>query len=189
MTERDYQRKYLRAPYWQYVLFLDKGHVFKGRGLNISEGGILLDEIGHLPEDEVNDFLVYLPEYPLFKNYNFEKIMNFNPEHFTGQSIRFKAKLVRRNNSSNHVNGVFLSQIGFEMVEISKVNLMKLSHYIDVFSGNLIYLQVLLDNINSDKNNLLKFRKLASYLGHNYEEKLSVMRVNIEHEYKSLQWL
>lgn len=189
MTVKDYQRKFLRAPYGQEILFSDEGFVYKGKGMNISEGGILLDEIGHIPNDEENNFLAFLPEYPQFKNYSLEKILSFNSEHFTGQIIRFKAKLARRKNSRNHVEGVFQSQIAFEMVDISKVNAMKLSRYIDVFASNLIYLQILLDNINSDKNNIIKFRRLASYLGHNSEDKISVLRVNIEHDYKSLQWL
>ena len=189
MMKKTYQRKFLRAPYWQDILFADEGHVFKGKGLNISEGGILLDEIGHIPQDNENPFLVYLPEYPLFKNYSFDKVMTFNPEHFSGQIIRFKAKIIRRDQSLSNSNGVFLSKIGFEMTELSKMDGMKLNKYIDTFSSNLIHLQILLDNINADKNNLLKFRKLASYLGHTYDEKLSVLRVDIENEYKSLQWL
>jgi len=186
---KDYQRKYLRAPYWQEVLFTDEDYVFKGSGLNISEGGILLDKIGHIPTDEENHFLVYLPEYPKFKNYNLDKILNFNPEHFVGQTIRFSAALIRKGKSYHNLGGVFLSQIAFETKHISKGDRLKLSRYIDTFSSNLIYMQVLLDQLNSDKDNILKLRKIASYLGHSYDEKISVLRVKIESQYKSLQWL
>lgn len=186
---KDYQRKYLRAPYWHDILFADDGHVYRGRGVNISEGGILLDRIGHVPKDKENDFMIYLPEYPLFKNYNFDKVLQFNVENFTGQVIRLRASLVRGHESLGQVEGVFLSKIGFEIVHLSKISEMVLTKYINTFASNLIYLQVLLDNIQAQKDNLSTFRRLASYLGYQSEEKISILRLKIEQDYKGLKWL
>ena len=186
---KNYQRKHLRAPYWQHILFVDEGHVHKGKGLNISQGGLLLHEIGHLPKGGEVQFLIYLPEFPLFKNYNLEKVQSFNPDNFIGQTIRFSAKHITRGEKISETEGVFMSKIAFEINQISKVDSMKLSRYVDNLSSNLIHLQVLLDNLNSDETNLLRLRKIASYFGHSFDEKISVLKHDIEHDYKSLQWL
>lgn len=187
---KDYQRKYLRAPFRDEVLFSDEGFVFKGKGLNISQGGILLEHIGHIPVEGQNHFLVYLPEFPLFKNYSLAKILSFNRENFLGDLVRFSAEMVRKDHGLESCEeGVFRTRIAFEFTNIAKMNLIKLSKYIDTYSSNLIFLQLLLDSVSSDKDNLMKLRKVSSYLGYAPEEKLAILRKQIERDYKSLQWL
>ena len=52
--------------------------MFKARTLNVSEGGMLLDQIPHFPEEENINLMVSLPQFPFFKNYNLEKLKSFN---------------------------------------------------------------------------------------------------------------
>ena len=70
-SQRDYQRKHLRAPYKEPVLYVDDNFVFKASTLNISEGGLLLDQIPHFPEDEDEvPIMLSLPQFPYFKNFS-----------------------------------------------------------------------------------------------------------------------
>lgn len=184
-----YQRRYLRAPYKLDVLFLDQDFVFKGRALNISEGGLLLEEVGHFPERDEIDFLIKLPQFPLFKNFDYEKLKQYNSETLEAKSVRFKAKMVRKVKIRSTVDELFSSQIGIQIQDISNFNQAKVAAYVDTFSSNLIYLLVLLDTLNSDKNNLEKVRIISTFLGYEPREKLSILRLQVEHDYKSLQWL
>lgn len=186
---RTYQRKYLRAPYRGDVLFVDNDFVFKAKSLNISEGGLLLDNVGHFPDASELPFLVSLPLYPLFKNYTLDKIQSYSRELLEHSTIRFQAKMARKIGIDTKVDGMFTSRIGLEIQEITDFDQAKISEYVDVFSSNLIYLQVLIDSINSDKNNLMKIRRLSSILGYAGNLKISYLRKIVEHDYKSLQWL
>jgi hypothetical protein len=184
-----YQRRYLRAPYKLDVLFVDQDFVFKGKALNISEGGLLLEEVGHFPEVDHIDFLIKLPQHPLFKNFDFDKVNNYNPELLEARVVRFKAKMVRKVKIKSALTDLFSSQIGLQIQEINGFDQAKVAAYVDTFSSNLIYLLVLLDTLNSDKNNFKKVRIISEVLGYDVNEKLSVLRVQVEHDYKSLQWL
>ena len=81
--ERSYQRTHLRAPFKEAVLYVDDNFVFKAHTINISEGGMLLDQIPHFPEDgkEVS-LLISLPQFPYFKNYSLEKLNSYTNDLF-----------------------------------------------------------------------------------------------------------
>src|SRR5690606_20841742 len=74
---RDYQRKFLRAPYRRQVLFGDREFVFKAHTLNISEGGLLLDQIPYFPESDSINLVLSLPQYPYFKNFDMYKLKTY----------------------------------------------------------------------------------------------------------------
>jgi hypothetical protein len=188
-TSRTYQRKYLRAPFKDHVLYVSDDFVFKATAINISEGGMLLDQVGHFPEGGVMPFMVNLAQLPLFKNYNLERMQAYSLDNMSYKTIRFQAKLIRNLGVTTKVDGLFTSRIGLQIEEISPFDQAKVSSYIDNFSSNLIYLQVLIDSINSDKNNIEKIRLLSRILGYGKNFKISYLRKIVEHDYKSLQWL
>lgn len=188
-NSRTYQRKYLRAPFKFQVLYIDDEFVFKADSINISEGGMLLDRVGHFPDNKILDFMANLPQYPLFKNYNTDRLQAYSLETVHHKTIRFKAKLVRKIGIDTKVDGVFTSRIGLQIEDISPFDQAKISNYVDNFSSNLIYLQVLIDSINADKNNIAKIRSLSKVLGYASDLKVSYLRKLVEHDYKSLQWL
>ena len=186
---RGYQRRYLRAPYKHDILYVDQDFIHKGQALNISEGGMLLDRVGHFPETNEVLFMVKLPQFPLFKNFTLERLKNYNLSTLEAKVIRFKAKMVRKIKTSSRAEGILLSQMGLQIQDIDPFSQAKISNYVDTFASNLIYLQVLIDSINDDKNNLTKIRIIANYLGYEKDLKISYLRTLVEHDYKSLQWL
>lgn len=189
LENRGYQRKHLRAPYREDILFVDKNIVFKGAALNISESGMLLEEVSHFPENDEIGFLINLPQLPLLKNFDLKRLSKYSADLLPSRVIRFKAKLARKISIPSLIDGELISQIGLSIHSISKFDKAKVSNYIDVFSSNLIYLQVLLDTINSDKENLLRVRLVASLLRYPKDIKVSQLRQRVEADYRSLQWL
>jgi hypothetical protein len=189
ILEKTYQRKHLRAPYFETVLFEDDDFVFKATTLNISEGGMLLDMLPHFPSKEDVSMLVPLTPFPYLKNFSLERLKEFSREVFPPKIVRIKVKMVRREGVTTDVADVFKSRIGVQFTELDRDCSQLIQSYVDVFSSNLIYLQVLIDSVHGDQTNLEKIRLIADILGYTSSEKLSLLRSKVSHDYKSLQWL
>lgn len=190
ITDRDYQRLYLRAPYKERVLYKDNDFVFHAKSLNISEGGLLMDEIPHFPEvGEICSLMLAIPSYPYFKNYTFEKLKEHNNDLLSLSIIKVRGEVVRKLGIDSVIDQLFLSRVGIRFESLGGSDKKIISNYVDVFASNLIYLQVLLDNIEHNKENLEKIRLISHYLGYDDQEKLSLLSKQISHDYQSLQWL
>lgn len=184
-----YQRTYLRAPYKKDVLFVDEDFVFKAQTLNISEGGLLLDQVGYFPGEKTLNFMIEIPEFPLFKNFTLEKLQNFSHDNVVSRVIRLSAKMVRSTKIDSVVDGAFASRIGLSIVDLKPTDQLKISNYVEKFSSNLVYLQVLIDSLTTDESQIKKIRLISEYLGYSNQMKVSYLRKLVEMDYKSLQWL
>jgi hypothetical protein len=190
IEQRGYQRTYLRAPYKEPILYIDDNFVFKASTLNLSVGGILLDQIPHFPEEnEVVPLLISLPQYPYFKNFTLEKLRNFSAEIFPKKVIRLKGHMVRKIGVESKTDEVFTSRIGIKFVEVSAQNQKLIQDYVNIFSSNLIYLQMLIDNINTSDKHLKKIRALCRILSYDEQIKIAALYKQVQHDYLSLQWL
>lgn len=190
ITERDYQRKHLRAPFKNSVLYVDDNFAFKARAVNISEGGMLLDQVPHFPEPGHSaPLMISLPQYPLFKNFSLERLKSFNDEILRPKVVRLNCEVIRKFGESNSIDEVFSTKVGAKFLDLDTATKKAISSYVDVFAGNLIYLQILLDNMNSDDEGLEKVRELSKILNYDPDMKISQLRKEIHHDYKSLQWL
>jgi hypothetical protein len=188
-SEKSYQRTHLRAPFRHHILYSDDGYVHKAKGLNISEGGLLLDMIPYFPEDTEIDFATALPQYPYFKNFSLQKMQSFSEELYPSKVIKGKLKMVRRIQLTNKVDEAFMSRVGCQFTMLDDISRKAISDYVDVFASNLIQLQIMIDLINSEEGYLEKVRTLSGILGYDGDEKISVLKKTITHEYISLQWL
>ncbi|MFP5491999.1 MAG: PilZ domain-containing protein [Bacteriovoracia bacterium] len=186
--ERGYQRAHLRAPYQEPVLFGDEDFIHKARSLNISEGGILLDEVPEFPAADEVPLLLHLPSYPYFKNFNLIKMQTFTRDLFPTKVIRAKGRMVRRIGETTSVDDVFRPRFGIQFSQLGDHEQKYISEYVSVFASNLIYLQMLIDSWNTDEDIRLKTRALADILGYQKIEKISELRRQIGHDYQSLQW-
>lgn len=190
IEDRGYQRTHLRAPFKEPVLFVDDNFVFKASTLNISEGGMLLDQIPHFPEDEEEvPIMVSLPQFPYFKNFNLEKLQNFSSDIFPKKIVRVKAQMVRRIGLESKTDEVFVSKVGLKFTDVSPQALKQISDYVNVFASNLIYLQMLIDTINTSEKNLHKIRVLSEILNYKVDIKIAQLYKEVQHDYRSLQWL
>lgn len=186
---KSYTRKYLRAPYKADILFADDGFVFKARTMNLSEGGMLVDQIPHLPSKDIVPFIITIPYYPEFKNYSLERLRAYAPELFPSKVIRVKGSMLKRDDITTSVDQVFRMKFGVQFIEISPFNQKVVAEYVEIFTSNLIHLQKLIESSAAFADALESARVLAKILGYPGDIKLATLRSMVSHDYKSLQWL
>lgn len=189
IKDRGYNRSHLRAPYRSTVLFEDDNFAFKANTLNISEGGMLFDMLPHFPDSDNVAVLLALPQLPYFKNSSIGKMKDFSQEIFPKKVIRIKGKMVRREGATTSVDQVFMSKIGIKFTHIEPQAQKTISDYLNIFVSNIVHLQALLDNVNSDETALQKVKVLSKILGYEVDLKIALLRKQVTHDYRSLQWL
>jgi PilZ domain len=189
MMKKNYQRRHLRAPFKETILYADGSYVLKASAVNISEGGLLVDELPSFPEQDEVPLMVSLPQLPALKNFTLLKMQTFSPELFPKHVIRVKAKMVRRVQLSQNLDNLFRSRFGLEFIRISPGEQKYIEDYVTTFSSNLIYLQTLIDSFNTDDETKMRVRTLAKILGYQDSDKIAHLRSLVTHDYKSLQWL
>lgn len=190
VEKKDYQRTFLRAPYKEAILYIDDNFVFKASSLNLSEGGLLLDQVPHFPEESEDvPIIISLPQFPYLKNYTLEKLHSFSADIFPKKVIRLKCKMVRKIGIKSKVDEVFTSQIGLKFTDVDPLGQKVIQEYVNVFASNIIYLQVLIDSLHADKKNLEKIRLLSNILNYDSSMKIAKLHKTVQHDYKSLQWL
>jgi c-di-GMP-binding flagellar brake protein YcgR len=189
MMSKSYQRRHLRAPFRESILYADGQYVLKATALNISEGGLLIDEMPSFPEDDNVPLLISIPQLPSLKNFSLFKMQTFSKDIFARHVIRAKAKMVRREQLSQNLDNLFRSRFGLEFIRISPTDQKLIEEFVVTFSSNLIYLQTLIDSFNTDEETKQKVRTLARILGYDSTDKIAQLRAKVTHDYKSLQWL
>ncbi len=188
-TSRNYHRKYLRAPYKGPVLFADQDFVFKASAINISEGGLLLDQMPHFPGEGEVSLMLSLPQFPYFKNFSLLKMQTFSHDLFAKKIIRVKAVMVRREQAVQSIDNIFRSKFGLMFADIDPKDQKIIDEYVTTFASNLVYLQTMIDSFNTDEEMKFKTRALATILGYKDIEKIALLRSLVSHDYRSLQWL
>lgn len=186
---KNYQRRHLRAPLKEFILYSSNQYVLKARAINISEGGLLIDELPSFPDHDEVPVMFCLQETPLLKNFSLLKLQTFTLDLFPKHVLRAKAKMVRRVHLSQNLENIFMSRFGLEFIRITPGDLKIIDTYVMNFSANLIYLQTLIDSFNTDEETKLKVRTLAKILGYDHTEKISQLRNTVTTDYKSLVWL
>lgn len=189
MMRKSYQRKHLRAPFKEVVLYADGPYVFKASTLNISEGGILIDQLPSFPESSEVALLLALPELPQLKNFGLLKMQTFSRELFSKHIVRARAHMVRREELSQNLDNIFRSRFGLEFTHLNPKDQKMINDYVTTFASNLIYLQTLIDSFNTDEETKLRTRTLATILGYSETERIAQLRAQVGQDYKSLQWL
>ncbi len=186
---KNYQRRHLRAPFKESVLYADNSYVYKARSLNISEGGLLLDELPSFPDSSDVSLLLSIPQLPQLKNFSLLKMQTFSKDLFSKNVVRVRAKMVRREELSQNLDNIFRSRVGLQFVKIKSRDQKIIEEYVTTFSSNLIFLQTLIDSFNTDEETKIRTRTLAQILGYHETERIAHLRAKVGQDYKSLQWL
>lgn len=189
MITKSYQRRHLRAPFREQVLYADSSYIQKATTVNLSSGGLLIDQIPSFPQQDEVSLLLSIPQLPSLKNFSLLKMQTFSKDLFPRQVVRAKARMVRRDELALNLDNIFRAQIGLEFVKVSGLHQKVIEDYVVTFSSNLIHLQTLIDSFNTDDEIKLRTRTLAKILGYEDTEKISHLRNQVGHDYKSLQWI
>lgn len=189
MIVGNYQRRYLRAPHKGRMLYLDGTHTYTAQVLNISEDGMLVENIPNFPEADELPVMLSLPQYPLLKSLSLEDLHQLRPESLSRTIFRARARIVRKGELSRDLSNLFKTKVGMQFLKILAHDKKVIEEYVSVFGVNLIHLQTLIDAYNFDEDAKLRTRIVAKLLGYNEETKMSQLRMLVSSDYQSLQWL
>jgi hypothetical protein len=184
-----YQRRYLRAPHKGKMLYLDGRHVYTAQVLNISEDGMLVENIPNFPESEELPVMLSLPQYPLLKSFSREDLKELRPETLSRTIFRARARIVRKGELSRDISNLFKSKVGMQFLRILPHDKKVIEEYVSTFGINLIHLQTLIDSYNFDEEAKAKTRIVAKLMGYDENAKLAQLRIQVAADYQSLQWL
>jgi len=189
MVDSKFQRKHLRAPLKSEALYIDEDSVFKARTLNISEGGILISELPHVPEINALPLMIALIQYPKFSNVSPEKLKNLNPIEFPRTILKMKARMVRTFEGKSTVEKLFLTHIGCEFYPLDEETKAQIVEYVSTFAKNTIFLLSLFESNHHKKEQIELLRKVAELLGYDAQMAIPLLRQKVLHDYQSLESL
>ncbi|MDD4972818.1 MAG: PilZ domain-containing protein [Bacteriovorax sp.] len=183
------QRKFLRAPLKSVCLYVDGEHVFKARVLNISEGGILLSDLPHIPEINSLPLAIDLVIFPRLQTLNLEQLKVLNIEEFPRTIMKTKARMVRTFEGQSNVDRIFVNFIGCEFYNPTSEFKMGVFRYVETFAKNTVYLLSLFESLGNRSEQLELLRTVAHLLGYDRRMKVPLLRAKVLHDYQSLESL
>jgi hypothetical protein len=189
MSDPRLQRKYLRAPLKSTALYVDDEHVFKSRILNVSEGGLLLSELPHVPEINSLPIVINMIVYPRFQNLSLEELKQLSTDDLPRVILKTKVRMVRTFENQSVVDRVFVNFIGCEFYNPEQEFKIAIFNYVENFAKNTIYLLSLFESLGNRVEQLETLRAVAHLLGYDRRMKLPLLRAKVLHDYQSLESL
>jgi hypothetical protein len=183
------KRKYIRAPLRSHCLYVDGDYVFRARTNNISEGGILLSELPHIPEINAIPLMILLTDFPRFQSCSFDDIKKMNIDEFPQKTIKLRAKLVRSFEGESNVDQVFRKFLGCEFITSTSQPMEAVKEYVETYTKNIVYLLSLFESMGNKTEQLEAIRNIAEFLGHDRRMKIPLLRAKVLHDYQSLESL
>lgn len=180
------QRKHLRAPLKSTVLYVDGEHVLKASVLNISQGGILLSELPHVPEINSLPLAINLIKYPKFQGMPFDELKQKSVDDFERVILKTKVRMVRSFENKTSVDRVFINFIGCEFYNPDAQFHSAIVEYVDTFAKNTVYLLSLFESLGNRTEQLETLRTVAHLLGYDRRMKVPLLRAKVLHDYQSL---
>lgn len=183
------QRKFLRAPLKSTSLYVDEEHVFKAKVLNISEGGILLSELPHVPDINSLPIAINVIHYPRFQNMSLEDLKNIAIEELPRTILKTKVRMVRTFGDQSNVEKVFINFIGCEFYNPPPEFKTVVFKYVETFAKNTVFLLSLFESLGNRSEQLETLRTVAHLLGYDKNMKIPLLRAKVLHDYQSLESL
>lgn len=189
MKDPRLQRQHLRAPLKSICLYVDGEHVFKARTLNISEGGILLSELPHIPEINSLPMAIELLQFPRLQNMTLEQIKAINFDDLPRKILKTKTRMVRSFENQSNVDKIFINYIGCEFYNPELDFRDEVSKYVETFTRNTVFLLSLFESLGNRSEQLELLRTVAHVLGYDRRMKVPLLRAKVLHDYQSLESL
>ncbi|MFA6238266.1 MAG: PilZ domain-containing protein [Bacteriovorax sp.] len=183
------QRKHLRAPLKSICLYVDGEHVFKARVFNISEGGLLLSELPHIPEINALPLAIELLNFPRLSTLSYDQLKILNVDEFSRTILKTKCRMVRTFEGQSNVDKIFINFIGCEFYSQTPEFRQAVFHYVETFAKNTIYLLSLFESLANRAEQLELLRTVAHILGYDRRMKIPLLRAKVLHDYQSLESL
>lgn len=187
MTEAKFQRQYLRAKLSSDALYVDEEHVFKAKTVNISEGGVLLTELPHVPEINSLPVAIKLIQFPRFSSMTYDEIKKLTINDFESIILKTKLKMVRSFANQSAVDKVFVNFIGCEFHNPTKDISALITDYIETYAKNTVYLLNLFESMRTKPEIVDTLRNIAHLMGYDKRMKIPLLRAKVLHDYQSLE--
>lgn len=181
------KRKFVRAPLNSHALYVDEGYVLKAKTQNISAGGVLLSDLPHVPEINSIPMMFLMPLYPKFAHLSDEEIKNIAASKFPQKVLKVKARLVRSFEGESQVDKILKSSIGLEFYATTEEFDHYVLTYVETYVKNVVYLLSLFESLNKRPQNIEVMKAVAFLLGHDPQQKISLLRAKVLHDYQSLE--
>lgn len=186
MTLR-FKREHLRAPLKSAVLYLMEDFTLKAYMLNISEGGVLLDNLPSVPPIKAIPMMFPLIDYPELSLLHPEVLFGLDVTHLEKRVIRMKARIVRSFEGFSEVDKIFVTKIGCEFVNPQPLEKQLISKYVSRYAKNLIYFLGLFEGRGQKADRTQLLRKTAELLGYDPDMQIAKLRLKALHDYQSLE--
>ena len=186
MTDLRLQRKHLRAPLKSTALYVDGEHVFKARVLNVSEGGLLLSELPHIPEINLLPIAINLINYPRFQGMTLDEVKQLSVDDFSRVIIKTQVRMMRSYENQNKVDLVFINFIGCLFYNPGPSFKIAILTYVETFAKNAVYLLSLFETLVARPEQAELLKTIAHLLGYDRRMKLPLLRSKVLHDYQSL---
>lgn len=187
--EQKFKRAHLRAPLKADTLYILDDYVLKANLLNISEGGILIENLPRVPDIHAIPLMFPLIDYPEFSQLHADILMALNVQQLEKKVIRTKARIVRSFEGQSEVDKIFVTKIGCQFVVCSDSDRQAISQYVTRYAKNLIYYLGLFEGRGQKAGNLDILRKVADLLGYDASLQVGLLRLKALHDYQSLESL
>ncbi len=187
--KHEFKRAHLRAPLKSDTLYILDDYVLKANLLNISEGGILLENLPRVPDIQAIPLMFPLIDYPEFSQLHADILMGLNSQQLEKKVIRTKARIVRSFEGQSEVDKIFVTKIGCQFVVCSDADRDAISQYVTRYAKNLIYYLGLFEGRGQKAGNLDILRKVAELLGYDSTMQIGLLRLKALHDYQSLESL
>lgn len=183
------RRKHLRAPLKSDILYEMDGDVLKAHCLNVSEGGILIDQLPCVPEVKVMPIMFAMNLLPNFQGMGRERIMALRKSDLDQVVLRARTKIVRSFDGLSGVDKVFSTHIGCQFVNLEENAQESIKNYVAVFAKNIVYLLTLFESGQNSQEQTHVLRHVGDFLGYDTSIKISQLRQKVLHDYQSLEGL
>lgn len=183
------RRRYLRAPLSTTLLYEDEGHVLKASTLNISVGGILIKELPRVPKFQTLPLMLSLPRMPDFQQFPRERVLALRKDDFDKNVFRVQCRIIRTFDKGSSVDHIFTTHIGCEITHMSDETKDFIHDYVVKFSKNVVFLLGLFESGMNQQGHLHLLRHVSDFMGYDGDQKISILRQKILHDYQSLEGL
>jgi len=186
MSDR-FRRQSLRAPLSSRALFGDEGHVLRAQIKNISQGGVLLHNLPHVPRIKLVSLVFEIPMLAEISQMEASEIKKIKRDDIDFKIIRTKVKIARSFEGKSAIESIFVNNIGGQFLSMGKNEESYIADYVGLMSRNLVYLLSLFEGGGKGEDRNIFLRHVSELLGYNSSEKIPMLRLKILHDYQSLE--
>lgn len=187
--KQKFKRAFLRAPLKFNVLYIDDEYCLKAQILNISEGGLLLENLPHVPEVRAIPLMFPIPLFPELQQLEISELKNLKIDDIQKEIVKVKARVVRSFEGLSDVEKIFVTKVGCEFVALSNQVQSSIANYVRTYAKNLIYFLGLFEGRAGRVDSKLLLPIVADLLGYDNESPVSLLRMKALHDYQSLESL